>query len=503
MKKFRITSIVLSVLLFSAWGCDAIFEDVAPSTAIGARVALESEDGVRAIRISMYEKIYTSFDATTEMLVGASAFSDESCNRPGATRFQGLCESEDIAAQTAHIGPFGFYEVIQDANLLINGIPDGVLDAADLAQFRGEALAVRAWAYHNMVRAYGYEPGNFSQGPVANWDAGVMLRVNATLDLAEAEPVARATVNEVYTQILQDLDDAIGLLTANTSMASAKNFATREFALAMRARVKLYQGDWAGAAADAATAITAANAAGVSLVTGAGHATMWYQPNPEALFELRVNGNLEQVAGSNVNNGLAAYTSDQWVSQVPTNILMDKYDPADLRYLNWYGDCLANQTVGAAATGCNAINDEGFSALKWNGFRNNFADDIPFFRISELYLIQAEAAAKATNIAAGVGPLNTLRAARGLAPVAAGDFANITAFEDEILDERSREFAFEGHRFFDLKRLQRDVVYAGNDPSRSPIKFPAGSSRMLAPFGTNYQAVNPLFVENPGYPTLQ
>jgi hypothetical protein len=394
--------------------------------------------------------------------------------------------------------------VIQDANLLINGIPADVLDQATLDQFRGEALVIRAWAYHNMVRVYGYEPGNFDQGPNSNWDAGVMLRTEATLDLAQAEPVARASVNDVYAQILQDLTDAVDLLSPNASLASAKNFATEEFALALRARVKLYQGDWAGAAADAATAITAANAAGVSLVTtAAGHATMWYQANPEAIFEVRVNGLLEDIGGGSTNNGLAAYTSDQWVAQVPTNSLMDRYDPADFRYSTWYGDCIANQSVGAAAVGCADINDEGFSSLKWNGFRQNLADDIPYFRISELYLIQAEAAAKATNIAAGVGPLNTLRNARGLGNVAAGDFANITAFEDEILDERSREFAFEGHRFFDLKRLQRDVPYDGNTPGRLAVKLPANSFRMLAPFGTNYQGINPLFVENPGYPTLQ
>lgn len=499
MKKIRLIKyLAFSVLFVGLWSCDSIFDDAQPSTQISVSDALETEAGVNGIRNSMYSKILGSFNLTTEYMVGPSALADETFNRPGSTRFN----AQNVAvgtSGTAHIGPLdnandaGVYELIQDANLLINAIPDGVLEEADLNQFRGEAFALRAWALHTAVRAYGYEPGNFSNGPEANFDLGVMIRTNATLDLSDAEPIERSTVAAVYTQIRSDLNEAITLLDESSTgtVTSRNSYATMEFAMAMQARVELYAGDWAAARDAAAAALTAS---GLTLQSSATDvASMFSKANPEALFEIKVDPNTEAIAGGNTNSGLAAYTSDQWVAQVPTNYVLDLYDAGDYRLAGWFNDCIAQQTSGATANGCASINDEGFSVTKWNGYKGNFVDDIPYFRIAELYLIQAEAAAKATNVAAGVAVLNVLRNARGLADLDAADFTAAT-FEDEILDERTRELVVEGHRFWDLKRLNKTV------PTRiGGIKMRADSFRLLAPFGTAVQNVNPLLVENPEY----
>lgn len=502
MNRLRsITLVALSLIVFGGMACDSIF-DTEPSTSISTTDALGTEAGIDGLRTNMYGKILTSFDMTTEHFVGASALADETCNRTGSTRFQGQCTAVGTNG-TAHIGPFNngannpdAYEVIQEANLLINEIPEdeAIIPAAKRNQYIGEALTVRALAYHLLVRAYGYEPGNFSNGPQANFDAGVMLRTDATVDLSDAEPVARATVNQVYTQILADLDQAISLLPANANILSSNGFITREFALGLRARVLLYQGQWDAAATAAQAAITAANTGGVSLVTTeAGVAGMWSRANPEALFEIKVNASTESIAGSNGNSGLAVYTSVQWVAQVPTNYTMGTYDAADWRLDGWYAPCISS--------GCTATNDEGVAVMKWNGYKGNFVDDIPYMRIAELYLIQAEAEAKSGTVADGIPALNALRAARGLGPVAAGDFADQNAFEEEILWERTRELIVEGHRFWDLKRLGR-TVYDGNGTGISgTVKMRGDSFRILAPFGTGYQAINPLLVENPEYDT--
>jgi hypothetical protein len=117
-------------------------------------------------------------------------------------------------------------------------------------------------------------------------------------------------------------------------------------------------------------------------------------------------------------------------------------------------------------------------------------------RLGELYLIWAEAAAKAANDPnAGAAPLTTLRTARGASAVPAGALTDMTAFENFILEERMRELIGEGHRFYDLKRLGRDIVNVDNS-----VKIRADSYRMLGfiPVGV-VTLPGSLITQNPGY----
>ncbi len=90
--------------------------------------------------------------------------------------------------------------------------------------------------------------------------------------------------------------------------------------------------------------------------------------------------------------------------------------------------------------------------------------------------------------------LQALRDARNTGAVPAAALASLQAFEDEILDERMRELGVEGHRFFDLKRLGRDI----RNPDGS-LKIAAEHYRILAGLGSGLLNVNDQLVENPGY----
>jgi starch-binding outer membrane protein, SusD/RagB family len=500
MKKLKITKYaVVAVLLIGFAGCNDILENVEPSTSVSPDVALTSPDGVNAVRASMYSKIRESFAYTTDYFVGPSAFTDELFIRPGASRFNDYNQAIGTSG-TVHLGNWnGSYNIIQDANLLIGGVEEGVMDAETLNRYRGEAYAIRAFAYHNLVRVYGYEPGNFDQGPEGNWDLGVVIRTEPVFSVDDADLRSRSSVTEVYQQIFSDLDQARTLLAG----VNANNtFATEAFAEGVAARAHLYAGDWQQAADAAQRAIdlfpgdledTEAGVAGMFFEDEGGH--------PEALFKIVVNPDTEATTGGNtfINSGPAGYTSDQWVSQLPTQFLLDQYDEDDYR-LGWYAPCGEAQRIGAPAGNCTAVNDNGWSITKFNGVRGNAVDDLPYMRLAEMYLILAEASAKATNSPlAGADALDALRDARGLGPIATanpGALLSMQAFEDEILDERMRELAVEGHRFFDLKRLGRDIRFP--DASRS-IKMFSDSYRILAPIGTTLRNVNPELTENPGY----
>lgn len=488
--------LLISLVGILAMSCNSLLEDVEPTTAVSGEAALGSEGGVMAIRASMYSKMRASFGYTTQYFVGPSAFTDETNIRPGATRFQGLNNANGADGATTHLGVWGAsYNILLDANLLINAIADGVMDDADRDRVIGEALAIRALVKHNLARTYGYEPGNFNAGSETNWNLAAILRADATLSIEDADKRPRATVQDIYAQIFDDLAEAQVKLAGTSN----NTFANEAFAHGLSARVNLYAGNWTEAAAAAQTAINLAIANGNGLQTTAnGVANMFVTTDPEALFLLIVDPNTEQIAGSNINNGLAAYTSNQWMSQQPTQFVVDLYEAGDHR-LGWYAPCAEVQTDGApVGTSCEAVNDNGWTLRKWTGANGNLSDNIPYMRVAEMYLIRAEALARASGPGAGVGALNELRNARGLGNAPASVTASLDAFIDEILDERVRELVQEGHRFWDLKRTGKRVFF----PDQTEVKFREDSYRILAPIGQGLIGANDLLCENPGYPAF-
>jgi hypothetical protein len=104
------------------------------------------------------------------------------------------------------------------------------------------------------------------------------------------------------------------------------------------------------------------------------------------------------------------------------------------------------QLVNASTTGGGATN---LKTLKFTRVATG-DDNVVMFRLSELYLIRAEARAQiGTDLVGALADVNVVRARAGLALSAAATTANLMT---AILKERRVEFAHEGHRFFDLKR---------------------------------------------------
>lgn len=512
MKKLTLVNcFIVVVALLLTVGCNDLLESPTPATSVPGEQVLTSEEGVEGLRASLYSRLRASFDYTTEYFIGPSAIADETRNRPGSSRFQGLNSVTGNDGNTNGLSSYGdTYEIILDANLMISAVEDGVLPQEKLDRYRGEAYAIRAMAMHHLTRALGYEPG----GEVDSWDLGIPLVTEPTQDISDVGEVPRATNTEVYNQILDDLGQAEGLLAGQTDNTRI----TEAFVHGLKARVNLYAGNWDAADQAAGDAISSSDQ---SLATEEETVANMFNENgpnhPEALFKVVVDPNTEPIAGSNVNDGLASYTATTWVAQLPTNAVIDLYDQDDYRigsYVydengdpvmneetgrqayegGWYGPCY-NQRGNEIPDGCHQVNDDSLEVQKWNGDKGQQADDIPYMRIAEMYLIQAEARAKANNsVADGIGPLNTLRAARGLDPVTPVDFNSVEEFEDEILDERVRELVVEGHRFWDLKRLGRKIP---NPDGSTKIRY--DSYRILDNIGAGNISANPALEENPGY----
>ena len=110
-------------------------------------------------------------------------------------------------------------------------------------------------------------------------------------------------------------------------------------------------------------------------------------------------------------------------------------------------------------------------------------------RISEMYLNRAEALALSGKEEDALVDVNRIRTRAGLDPK-----TGLTgkALIDEIAAQRRIEFAFEGHRFFDLKRRGLDIV-------KLPINLAYTDFRILAPIPLREIQVNSALKQNVGY----
>jgi len=395
---------------------------------------------------------------------------------------------------TANSNSFsGFWSVLYNnilqANSLIVNIrklkAEGSTENFD--SFLGQALTARALMYFDLVRIYGksYTDNKSSYGVPL-----VTEPVSAT-----AQPL-RATVEEVYAQIVKDLTDAAPLLAKAKSNGYLNYYGNRS----IQARVYLTMGDYTAALQAAEDVITNG---GYTLYTPANWVASWRsQFGTESIFELGVFPNESDLGtaspgfylrrrahgNSNVLGWFGA--SDYFLNRL-------KQDPNDVRW----GVMLADEISTAANPRLGSCYKySGSTTLTWDGKATVTAVNIKVIRLSEMYLIAAEAALPTDKTKAATY-LNAIRSrAAALIPA-----TSATVTLDMILDEKSKELFAEGQRYFDMIRLNRPITF--NDeilgltiPTR-PKTIERSFEKAILPIPIGEINANPGIGEqqNPGY----
>lgn len=333
------------------------------------------------------------------------------------------------------------YGGINRANNIIANVPNIQDGALNQNVAIAEARFLRALNYMNLLIYFGGTPQGYGTA------AGVGLPIfdTPTLTPDDAEPRERSTEAQVWTLINSDIDFAI----ANLPTGGGPARATRNAALALKARAALYVGNWAEAAERATTVITGT---GSDLATNFADLFLNQNVTPESIFELQFDP---------VNSNSIAFFF------FPTARGGRNEMAPNLQFLNAHeeGDRRLPVNNGTAAPAPAA----GTSAKH---FRITGGDDhVIIFRRAELYLIAAEATAKANpaNLPQALEYLNAVRNRAGLAPVTA---SSVEELETLVLNERRFELAFEGHRWFDLRRTNRIVSTLNIEPFRALMPIP-------------------------------
>jgi hypothetical protein len=292
----------------------------------------------------------------------------------------------------------------------------------------------------------------------------------------------RNTLQEVYTQIKKDLDNAIQLMTIDRS----SGYFSKNAAKALLARMHQFKGEWGSALTVAEDVI---KNSGYSLLTlnqlpGYWASNTSRNDKVETLFEV-----VNDLVGNAGNNSLAYF-----------------YDQS-----GGYGDALAAQSLYNLYATTDVRRSLILTSSPTRGnvrvvnkFPNSSQpdkDEVKVLRMSEVYLIAAEAAYQTGNEILARTYLNAV-ATRRDASFTAYNSTGINLLND-ILLERRKELAFEGHRYWDLVRYNRDVVrvnISGNYPG-VPLTIGVNNYRRILPIPQSELDANPNIrdQQNPGY----
>lgn len=359
----------------------------------------------------------------------------------------------------------GNYNNIYNANIILqelDGITDGTADRKNIV--KGNALCNRAYAYLNLVLMY----APYYNQATASTDLAVPMVIKPNLE----EKSDRATVKAIYDLILSDLTEALPLLPEQGKNVYRNTKATANGILA---RVYLNMGDYEKAALNASEALkynkTLFDFNTVSFQNPARPALGW------ATRELPYQ-HTEMI--SYFASSFGSILTNTYISPDLLQII----DPKDLRLkFGWSPSDRQGVPV-----------KEPYPIYISTDMNYNIA-------VPEMMLIIAEADARANRISQALAQLNSLRKKR----FAPADYKDLTAAnKDEalklVINERRIELFGKGLRWFDMKRLDKDPMFAKTYTRANTyqeFKLEKGSPNFVSQIPAKVRLLNPNILPNP------
>lgn len=489
MKNIKL--IILSTVLLSIFSsCSDEIDNLSPFTEVDPVEFLDSPNAFQIAVDGMYNQFFNYYASPGSAMQGIpdilsdNAVLATSGRRSNEVYYDYRYSSADGGALALYFSEA--YEAVNVANLVIgqiDNLPAG--DARD--NILGQALAGRAFAHFDLVRTYGPIP---TQSGDANNALGVTyVKVeDGDIDDPFISPV-RESVASNYTEIVNDL------VTASTLIAedNTEGRLTRNGVFAILSRVYLYMGQYQNAI-DAANQVTTPLAS-IDDLPG----VYTDSNNAGIVVEFSVNTSSE----ANFSNVGVIYSQGSIDGDGNITNTISEY-VVDFEFFN----SIDNDDARKNVIQFDSANDDD----EHNGIRKFLGEegqvngrlDIKVIRAAEVLLNKAEAQFELGLEGPALATLNQLREER---------FNTFTPgtetgqdLENAIQFERRVELAFEGHRFFDLKRrgesIQRSSFGDLRDGTGTPaevLTLPAGDFRFQFPIPIAEINANPNYVQNTGY----
>lgn len=327
------------------------------------------------------------------------------------------------------------YNIIYMCNAVIEGLQNSLSVSQEVKNsLIGQAKFIRAFGYFYLTNLYGDVP------LITSTD----YRINAV--------ASRSPQNEVYDQILMDIEDAIKVLPVEYPLGD-RTSVTQTVAMALLARVYLFLEDWTQAEYFSTQVI---NSEAYELLTDLDD--VFLANSREAIWQISPIGSGFSLTNTPEGRIFIIDNTPNYFTPVAlTESLIGVFEPQDKRASKWIGK----------------FNDE--EAIFYYPYKykisyatgSDYKEYSMVLRLAEQYLIKSEALARKGNLTEAIASLDKIRKRAGLDPISSiAPGISQEALLDSIHLEKRREFFTEwGHRWLDLKRTETaDEVLAVEKP---------------------------------------
>ena len=498
MKKivyFPLNVVLILTLLLS--GCDFLNRSPYDSvdTSQGFQTLADAEAAINAAYQPLqWAKLYNMRIWTLDIIAGNSEV-----GAGGGTDGE---ETVDLANFIADADNFAALDLwrgpspgILRCNFVLQKVPAMNIDETIKNRILGEAHFLRAHYYFLLVRLFGGVP---LQTEPADSNSDLLL--------------PRASAEEVYELIVEDLDQAITLLPKRSAYTLEHiGRATKEAAMAELARVYLthYQDyEHYQLVVDLCEEIRK-----MGYQLEADYADLWNpskQNGVESIFEVQYYGKTNYDFWSNENQAswLSTFTGPRNSGMAagcygwnqPTAEFVSQYEIGDVRKEKtvFYTGCPTFDGM----TYSSAYSTTGYNVRKFlltkaqSPDYNTSNQNWVVTRYADVLLMKAEALNEMGQTTLAEAPLYEVRCRAGLTNRSTIEGLSQMQMREKIIHERRMELAFEGHRWFDIIRYKDN--YALNF-LHSIGKTAATSKHLLLPIPTQEREANPKLTQNPGW----
>lgn len=448
---------LMAVILLLHPACTDTFLNVPPQGQQKAQLFWQSEsDATKAV-----DAIYANLRGWTNVafapIATESLGSDdaEKGSDPSDATFMNDFHNFTATSTEGQLSDFwsGQYQNVNLCNQVLDNIPSINMDATLKARYLAEAKFVRAYSYFRLVRAFGDVP----------------LRLSVPVDASQYN-IPRTPKADVYKAIEQDLTDAAAVLPQSYSGPDVGR-ATKGAALALHAKVAMYQGNWG----DVKTFTDQVMGLGYSLFPDFYQMFRIANENcSESIFEIQCSLILGNPDASNSQysqvQGVRTVVGGGWGFDDPSQDLVNEFESGDPRLTATVifrgtttpsGDIIPNSVPNPRY---NMKSYVPFS-LFVPGYNEGCQQNVRVMRYAEVLLMNAEANNELGNTSAALASLEMVRArARAgnnaiLPPVTTTDQATLRT---AIWHERRVELAMEFDRYFDVIRQGRAAALFGS-----------------------------------------